>query len=340
MNDLLTTSLYKFHQEQKAKMIEFAGWHMPFAYEGTIKEHNYVRNESGFFDVSHMGRIYIENNEIEKVNKLICSDLINLPNTKAMYSIFTNEKGNALDDVIFWKFETYIILICNAINRDKITMHLSNNEILYKDITFETSLIAIQGPQSIELLKTLLEIPDKFSTNKNKTFTYARTGYTGEDGLEIMYENIHTDQVIKFLIENNIKPCGLGSRDTLRLEASLPLYGFELTDKISPVEANLKWVINNNDNYIGKNIIDNQIETGDHKYLKKFIIESKRIPRTGTEVKSNNVSGVVTSGNYSPILEKSIGFVLLDRLPESHLLEFDIRGNLLEGQIINKRFLS
>ena len=120
----------------------------------------------------------------------------------------------------------------------------------------------------------------------------------------------------------------------------MPLYGFELTEKISPVEANLKWVINNNDNYLGKNIIDNQIETGEHKYLKKFILESKRIPRTGTKVKSNNVTGVVTSGNYSPILEKSIGFALLDRLPESDLLEFDIRGNLLEGQIINKRFLS
>jgi len=340
MNDLLTTSLYKFHQEQEAKMIEFAGWHMPFSYEGTIKEHNYVRNGSGFFDVSHMGRIYLENNEIDNINKLICSDLIKLKNTKAMYSIFTNEEGNALDDVIFWKFETHIILICNAINRYKITTHLTKNEISFKDITFETSLIAIQGPQAIELLNTLLEIPDKFSTNINKTFTYARTGYTGEDGLEIMYENIHTDQVIKFLIDNNIKPCGLSSRDTLRLEASLPLYGFELTEKISPVEANLKWVINNNDNYLGKNIIDKHMKTGVHKYLKKFILESKRIPRTGTEVKSNNVSGVVTSGNYSPILEKSIGFVLLDSLPESNLLEFDIRGNLLEGQIINKRFLS
>ena len=340
MNDLLTTSLYKYHQEQKAKMLEFAGWHMPFSYDGTIKEHNYVRTKSGFFDVSHMGRIYIENNEIENINKLICSDLKNLKNTKAMYSIFTNEEGNALDDVIFWKFETHIILICNATNRDKITKHLTNNKISYKDITFETSLIAIQGPQALELLKTLLEIPEKFSTKINNIFTYARTGYTGEDGLEIMYENIHTDKILKFLLENNVKPCGLGSRDTLRLEASLPLYGFELTEKISPVEANLKWVINNNNNYLGKNIIDEQIQNGDHKYLKKFILESKRIPRTGTVVKSNDVSGIVTSGNYSPILEKSIGFVLFDSLPETDLIEFDIRGNLLEGQIINKRFLS
>ena len=340
MNDLLTTSLFKFHQEQNSKMIEFAGWHMPFSYDGTIKEHNYVRNTAGFFDVSHMGRIYIDNEEIHKLSKLICSDLINLDNTKALYSVFTNEEGNALDDVIFWKFETHIILICNAINRDKITKHLINNNITHKDITFETSLIAIQGPQAIELTKSLLDIPDKFSTHQNETFTYARTGYTGEDGLEIMYQNQHTDNILEYLNQNNIKPCGLGARDTLRLEASLPLYGFELSENISPVEANLKWIVTNNEDYLGKNIIDEQIVGGKHKYIKKFIVQSKRIPRTGTIVKCGKVSGIVTSGNYSPILEKSIGFALFDSLPETDLIEFDIRGNLLEGQIINKRFLN
>ena len=340
MNELLTTSLFKFHQDQKSKMIEFAGWQMPFSYDGTIKEHNYVRTAAGFFDVSHMGRIYIDNEEIVKLNKLICSDLINLDKTKALYSVFTNEEGNALDDVIVWKFDSHIILICNAINRDKITKHLIKNNITNKDITIDTSLIAIQGPQALELTKNLLDIPEKFSTNQNDTFTYARTGYTGEDGLEIMYDNEHTDKVIDFLNQNKIKPCGLGARDTLRLEASLPLYGFELSENISPVEANLKWIVNNNDDYLGKNIIDTQLETGKHKYIKKFILESKRIPRTGTNVKSDNVSGVVTSGNYSPILEKSIGFALFDSLPETDLIEFDIRGNLLEGQIINKRFLN
>ena len=340
MNELLTTSLFKFHQDQKSKMIEFAGWQMPFSYDGTIKEHNYVRTASGFFDVSHMGRIYIENEEIVKLNKLICSDLINLDKTKALYSVFTNEEGNALDDVIFWKFDAHIILICNAINRDKIIKHLINNNIINKDITFDTSLIAIQGPQALELTKNLLDIPEKFSTNQNHIFTYARTGYTGEDGLEIMYDNEHTEQVLDFLNQNKIKPCGLGARDTLRLEASLPLYGFELSENISPVEANLKWIVTNNDDYLGKNIIDAQLETGKHKYMKKFILESKRIPRTGTNVKSDTVSGVVTSGNYSPILEKSIGFALFDSLPETDLIEFDIRGNLLEGQIINKRFLN
>ncbi len=340
MNDLLTTSLFKFHQEQNSKMIEFAGWHMPFSYDGTIKEHNYVRNTAGFFDVSHMGRIYIDNEEIHKLSKLICSDLINLDNTKALYSVFTNEAGSALDDVIFWKFESHIILICNAINRDKIIKHLINNNITHKDITFETSLIAIQGPQAIELTKSLLDIPDKFCTLQNETFTYARTGYTGEDGLEIMYQNQHTDNILEFLNQNKIKPCGLGARDTLRLEASLPLYGFELSENISPVEANLKWILTNNEDYLGKNIIDEQITTGKHKYMKKFTVQSKRIPRTGTIVKCDKVSGIVTSGNYSPILEKSIGFALFDSLPETDLIEFDIRGNLLEGQIINKRFLN
>ena len=340
MTDLLKTSLYKYHKEQNSKLIKFAGWQVPFSYEGTIKEHNYVRTKAGFFDVSHMGRIHIENDQINKVNNLICSDLANLEDSKALYSIFTNKEGNAIDDVIFWKFEKYIILICNAINREKILIHLTNHDIEHKDITFQTSLIAIQGPEAISILKNILEIPDKFYTNFNDKFTYARTGYTGEDGLEIMYNNSETENFIQFLKENNIKPCGLGSRDTLRLEASLPLYGFELSESITPVEANLKWTISNKSNYLGKNIINKQIESGDHKYLKRFVVNSKRIPRTGTKVKSNNINGQVTSGNFSPILNKSIGFVLFDTAPETDLIEFDICGKLLEGKIISKRFLS
>ena len=155
-----------------------------------------------------------------------------------------------------------------------------------------------------------------------------------------MFNNSKVDEILNYIVSNEIKPCGLGSRDTLRLEASLPLYGFELTEEISPVEANLKWVITNEDDYLGKDILDNELNSKNHKALKKFIINSKHIARTGTKVKNNNINGVVTSGNYSPLLEKSIGFALFDSSPESDLLEFDIRGNFIEGNIINKRFLS
>ena len=327
MSNLLTTQLYNYHVEQKSKLIEFAGWDMPFSYDGTLKEHNYVRNNCGFFDVSHMGRLSLDIGQIQNISKLICSDILNLDNSKALYTIFTNENGKALDDVIFWKFKDKLILICNASNREKISNHLINNNIEFEDQTFDTCLIAVQGPNTENHLKELLDLPKHFSAVDNGEYICARTGYTGEDGFEIMFNNSKVDEV-------------LGSRDTLRLEASLPLYGFELTEEISPVEANLKWVITNEDDYLGKEIIHNELNSSNHKTLKKFVIDSKKIARTGTKVKSNNINGVVTSGNYSPILDKSIGFALFDSSPESDLIEFDIRGNFIEGNIINKRFLS
>ena len=313
---------------------------MPFSYEGTLKEHDIVRNSSGFFDVSHMGRLEINYTELDKISTLICSDLINIPVNKALYSIFTNENGNALDDVIFWKFEDKIILIPNASNESKIKSHLLDHKIDFIDKSTDTVLIAVQGPKTIELINDRFEIPDKFSTGKSEHYIYARTGYTGEDGIEIMANNSDADSLISFLTQKGIKPCGLGSRDTLRLEASLPLYGFELTEEITPVEASLSWTITNNRDFLGSDTIKSQLDEGNHKILKKFTIDSRKIARTDTLGSAGDVKGTVTSGNFSPILNKSIGFIMFENKPSQDLIEFDIRGNLIEGNIVNKRFLS
>ena len=338
--DKRTTHLHSFHESKNAKFIDFGDWSMPFSYEGTLKEHDTVRSSSGFFDVSHMGRLEIDYSELDKISSLICSDLINIPTNKALYSIFTNENGNALDDVIFWKFEDKIILIPNASNASKIKSHLTDHKIDFIDKSLETVLIAVQGPKTIELINDRFEIPEKFSTAKSDNFMYARTGYTGEDGIEIMASNAEADSLISFLIEKGIKPCGLGSRDTLRLEASLPLYGFELTEDITPVEASLSWTITNELDFLGSERIKAQLEDGNHKSLKKFTIESRKIARTETIGMAGDISGVVTSGNFSPILNKSIGFILFENKPSQDLIEFDIRGNLIEGNIVKKRFLN
>ena len=340
MPNIKYSPLHSLHLKNKAKFIEFGGWTMPFSYKGTIKEHQFVRQNSGYFDVSHMGRLLIDNDYLQKVSSLICSDLLGLKSGKALYSIFTNEKGSALDDVIFWKYDDYILLICNAANTGKITNYLQTEDILYQDLTEQTALIAVQGPEAISNLEALLTIPDSFSCLRNDIYTYARTGYTGEDGLEIMVNVENLDELISFLLHNEIEPCGLGARDTLRLEAALPLYGFELTEDISPVEAGLKWTLTNKSEYKGSDVIDEQIRTGNHKVLKKFIIDSRNIARTGTKVKAGNINGIVTSGNFSPILQKSIGFVLLESQPDTDLLEFEIRGKFIEGKILKKRFLS
>ena len=338
--DKKTTQLHSFHESNNAKFIDFGEWSMPFSYEGTLKEHDIVRNSSGFFDVSHMGRLEINYSELDKISSLICSDLINIPVNKALYSIFTNENGNALDDVIFWKFEDKIILIPNASNASKIKTHLLDHKINFIDKSTQTVLIAVQGPKTWELINERFEIPDKFSTGKSEQFIYARTGYTGEDGIEIMANNSDADLLLNFLIQKGIKPCGLGSRDTLRLEASLPLYGFELTEDITPVEASLTWTITNNRDFLGSDRIKSQLDDENHKILKKFIIDSRKIARTDTTGSAGDVKGSVTSGNFSPVLNKSIGFIMFENKPSQDLIEFDIRGNLIEGNIVNKRFLS
>jgi len=340
MSESKTTSLYDFHLSKNAKVIDFAGWSMPFSYDGTLKEHHYVRESAGYFDVSHMGRLRLNYSQIEEINYLICSDLKNISNTKALYSIFTSEDGTAVDDVIFWKFEDDLILICNASNTNKIKTHLDIHSINYEDLTMSTDLIAVQGKSAIDIVSNIMSIPDKFSTSKEGKFVYARTGYTGEDGIEVMLDTSDTLGFIFELEAKGVKPCGLGSRDTLRLEASLPLYGFELTDDISPIEAGLKWTVTNKDEYLGKDIIDHQIESKEHKHLKRFKLNAKQIARTGTICTSDGVEGIVTSGNISPILGYPIGFVLFKSNPADDLVEFDIRGSLIEGNLIYKRFLN
>ena len=281
MPDSLVSPLHNYHTSQNAKFIDFAGWSMPFSYEGTIKEHNYVREDKGFFDVSHMGRLEIQYNDIAILQTLICSDIENLQVGKALYSIFTNNNGCAIDDVIFWKFQDKILLICNAANTLKIKEHLITYSISFNDVTNSTALIAIQGPNAIEIMEGLVDIPDSFSCLQNDQHIYARTGYTGEDGLEIMVSLDYVDELLDYLKSNNISPCGLGSRDTLRLEASLPLYGFELSDEITPVEAGLKWTITNTQPYLGSEVITEQLKNGPHKILKKYPQEARRLHALG-----------------------------------------------------------
>ena len=156
MSELKKTSLYEFHLSKNSKMIDFAGWSMPFSYDGTLKEHNYVREAAGYFDVSHMGRFRLNHSQIEEINYLICSELKNIGNTKALYSIFTAESGTAIDDVIFWKFEDDLILICNASNTSKIKNHLDFNSINYDDLTNNTDLIAVQGKDSIAIIEEMI----------------------------------------------------------------------------------------------------------------------------------------------------------------------------------------
>ncbi len=318
---------------------------MAISYDGTLKEHAYVRDDSGFFDVSHMGRLHIDNNHIEILNKLVCGNILENETNTALYTMILNHEGGVIDDVIIWKFDTYLILICNASNTKKVLDWFNKHELETTYMNNETSLLAIQGPNVIDKLTNYILIPENFQclVSKNELFNdeiiIARTGYTGEDGLEIMIKHNDDIKLLDLLDEIMIPPCGLGSRDTLRLEASLPLYGQELSENISPVEVGFKWVINFDHEFNGKDKLLQQVENGEHKYIKRFVIDERIVARHGDKVTSGNVNGVVTSGNYSPILGKSIGFALFESKPKRDSIKLTIRDKLVDGKLIKGRFL-
>ena len=249
------TALYNYHKNLGAKFVPFAGYEMPIQYkDGIVKEHISTRTHAGFFDVSHMGQFFLEGDEtlIESLEKIIPADLKNLKINHSKYSFLLNNEGGIIDDLIITRTEKGFCIILNAACKEndikqisqflkKHHKHLLNNNL---------SLIALQGPKSVEILEKL--IPGvanlKFMTGNNfeyegENLYVTRSGYTGEDGFEISISNTKVEKLIDYLISNEVKPIGLGARDTLRLEAGLCLYGHDLNEKINPVEANLKWAI-------------------------------------------------------------------------------------------------
>ena len=346
MPDSLVSPLHNYHTSRNAKFIDFAGWSMPFSYEGTIKEHNYVREDKGFFDVSHMGRLEIQNNDIAILQTLICSDIENLQVGKALYTIFTNNNGCAIDDVVFWKFQDKILLICNAANTLKIKDHLITYSISFNDVTNSTALIAIQGPNAIEIMEGLVDIPDSFSCLQNDQYTYARTGYTGEPGFELCFPVEYSEQVWKAIMsagaEFDIEPIGLASRDTLRLEMKYCLYGNDIDETTNPIEAGLGWITKvDKGDFIGVEAIRKVKEQGVSRRLVAFQLEGKGFPRHGYKIfKDSEEIGYVTSGTFSPMLEKGIGmgYVANAASKVGTTVDIEIRGKRISAILIKPPF--
>jgi len=318
---------------------------MPISFEGTIKEHTRVRIGSGFFDVSHMGRFKISINNLSALSSLICGDIKKKNANTALYSMILNNEGGVIDDIIIWKLKTHLILVCNASNTRRLQKLFDLHKLEYILLNKTTSLIAVQGPDVLDKLNHCLDIPDNFmcsyklSNMFDKKVVIARTGYTGEDGIEILINHDDDIKLIDLLEKQKIFPCGLGARDTLRLEAGLPLYGQELNEFVTPIEVGFKWLVDFDHDFNGKDTLLKQLKTGNHKFLKKFVINDKIVARRGDIGMSNNIKGIVTSGNYSPILKKSIGFIIFDSKPESDLIKFNIRGKLIDGNLVKGKFV-
>lgn len=360
MNNLKRTALYENHIESGGKIIDFAGWELPIQYESLEAEHNAVRNAAGIFDVSHMGEVEIKGSYALKfVQNLVTNDVSIIENNQIVYTFMCYENGGIVDDLLVYKKnDNNFLLVVNASNISKDYEWMIKNskgfDVEITNISNNISEIAIQGPKAQKILQKLTD----FDLSSIKFFFFeqnlkihnieclvSRTGYTGEDGFEIYTNNndiaVIWDSLLEAGKEEGLKPAGLGARDTLRFEASLPLYGNELSSEITPLEAGLGFFVKlNKDNFIGKEVLVKQKSEGLKRKTVGFEIE-KGVARHGFEVYANDKKiGFVTTGYLSPTLGKSIGLALIDAEYAGIGNEIDIkvRKKLRKAKIISKRF--
>lgn len=315
---LKQTPLASLHKQLGARMVDFAGWFMPVQYKSIVTEHMAVRTKVGIFDVSHMGEFWVQGSgAADFLQSMIANDITKLtsPNM-ALYTQMCNEDGGTVDDLIVYRLDKGFMLVVNASNIEKdwnwLTSHASTrSDVKMEDISDRTALIALQGPAAVDLLasvagddvKTIPSFCYGDGTVNGVKAAWGRTGYTGEDGFEIFVETDKAEVVWNALMERGaaagIEPCGLGARDTLRLEAALPLYGHELDDKTGPLEAGLGWSVKlEKGEFVGSEVLKNQKENGLPKQMVCLRTEGKALPRQGYAVYHGDTAiGTVTSGS-------------------------------------------
>ena len=348
------TSLFEEHVALKAKLAPFAGFEMPIQYAGVKAEVQAVRENVGVFDVSHMGEFFVEGKDaVAFVDYIMTNDFAGASTGKAVYSPLCREDGTAIDDLIAYKLEDQKVLICvNAANIDKdwnwISSKTEGFDISLTNRSEDYSLLAIQGPKTEETLKALgfektdSEYYSAFeSTWKGSDVILARTGYTGEDGFEIFGSHETIKTLWKEMMESGVTPCGLASRDVLRLEVCYPLYGHELTDELTPLDAALKWTVKaKKEKFIGRDAL---VDVTSKKRLVKLSLD-KGIPREGYTIlnSSEEEIGVVTSGTMSVVLGKGICLALVDRdkFPENKEFKIQVRKNIIDANYHTKAFVS
>lgn len=356
-----TTPLYDIHVELGARITNFCNFFMPVQYESIIEEHRNTRKSAGIFDISHMGEIVVAGKgATELIQQIITNDVENIQNHHTLYTPVCNKDGGIIDDVIVLKFhpEKYMVVV-NCVNTKKDNDWIctwETNDTNIENISDQVVLLAVQGPKSERIIReTYGEMCAALSrfqfaeiVDKKIELTISRTGYTGEDGFEIFVNNQHGEQVWNRLLEKGspmgLKPAGLGARDTLRLEAGLPLYGNDIDDRTSPFEANIGWAVKfNKKDFIGKDSLLRQRASGIKKKLIAFKMHDKGIPRTDNEIiHHHNVIGKVTSGTFSPTLNRGIGlgYVLKDFAEPKSQVNIKIRGKEHAARIVHTPFIT
>ena len=350
MITLKKTKLFEEHKALGGKIVEFAGFEMPVQYEGVIVEHNAVRNSVGIFDVSHMGEFLVTGKDaLDFLNHLVPNNISRIENSGlGLYTQICNENGGTVDDLIIYNLGDSFLVVVNASNIEKDWNWFNKNknsyEVYLKDISDTTSLLALQGPKSPEILSRVLGINASilqehkyFEIKKYQNYYVARTGYTGEDGFEIFIQDSENAiNLWKEFIKCGVKPCGLGARDTLRLEAVYPLYWHELTDEISPLEAGLGFSVklDKKSNFIGRQVLEEQKKNGLERKIVCLKVNDKLIARQGYKVFTSDKKeiGYITSGSQGITVGYPVATALLS-------IAFSEIGTELLVQI-RERFIS
>lgn len=339
------TALLSQHEAEGGKIVDFAGWRMPLQYESITREHQAVREEAGVFDVGHMGRFFLDGPAAaEGVSRLVVSRIDDMNHGQTRYTLVCNEQGCALDDILVNRLaDDQFLLVVNASNREKLASWFNRHlpdAVLFQDKTLDTGMIAVQGPKAEAITSQVLDISLSALGYYNILMLdggvyVSRTGYTGEDGFEIIAPNDQMEALWKAVRAAGASPAGLGARDSLRLEMGFPLYGHELSEEITPLEAVLKRVVHlDKSDFIGKEALEAQLENGVPRKRIGFVLTAAGVPRQGYQLyDGDSPIGEVTSGGYSTVLKKGIGLALVaaDHVkPEN--LSVDIRGKKIPAE--------
>jgi len=358
--ELKRTPLNSAHRRLGGRMVEFGGWDMPVQYPaGTMTEHLRTRTHAGLFDVSHMGEIDVRGPDaIPFVNRLVSNDVAKLIDGQAQYSALTTPEGTVIDDLLVYRFaEDHLLLVVNAGTTEKdwdwIRSHHDNENVELKNVSADYCQIAVQGPDALAILQTLTAVP----LNEIKYYHFregevdgvpaivSRTGYTGEDGFEVYAAADKADQIWNKILEagnfgadDGVLPCGLAARNTLRLEAGMCLYGHEIDETTTLLEANLGWICKlNKGEFIGRERLAAQKEEGIKRKLVGFEVTDRGIARDGQEVFIGGQRvGQVTSGSPAPFLKKNIGmaYVPVESATQGAVIGIDVRGRMVGAQIV------
>lgn len=353
---LRRTPLYDEHVALNARIVPFAGYELPVQYASVIAEVKAVRDGAGMFDVSHMARLKFTGERVlEFLEWITTNDVAKLEDGRGHYSMLPNPTGGVVDDIILYRISaTEFRMVVNGANHEKdVAWMKSQNSfgVQIEDSTFDTAMIAVQGPRAREIVANLSDNPEAikaaplFGVNDSqiagiRCFAPC-SGYTGEDGFELICAKQEAGALWKALLAAGVAPCGLASRDALRVEAGLPLYGHELADDINPISAGLGWVIGKTKAFIGSEPIQAARAGGTPKKLQGVRLGSKRLTAPGMEVfVGDRKVGEITSGVFSPTLDCGIAFAFIDsNVPLQTPCEVEIRGKREPATIVGKRFL-